>query len=47
MKTIVTRVPTQVHSRKIDRYVAHVNMKRAKLRHVNKHDYNIIIPIQQ
>lgn len=40
MKTIVTRVPTQVHSRKIDRYVAHVNMKRAKLRRVNKHDYN-------
>ena len=34
-----TRVPTQIHTRKLDRGVAHVNMKRAKLRRVNKHDY--------
>lgn len=34
------RVPTQIHTRKLDRLVAHRNMKRAGLRHVNKHDYN-------
>ena len=34
-----TRVPTQVHTRKLDRLVSHINMKRAKLRHVNRHDY--------
>ena len=39
MKIEVTRVPTQIHTRKLDRLVAHKNMERAKLRRVNKHDY--------
>lgn len=34
------RVPTQIHCRWLDRLVAHNNMKRAGLRHVNKHDYS-------
>lgn len=34
------RVPTQIHTRWIDRLVAHTNMKRAGLRRVNKHDYS-------
>lgn len=34
------RVPTQVHTRTLDRLVAHTNMKRAGIRHVNKHDYS-------
>lgn len=38
-KDIVTYIPTQVHTRKLDRSVAHRNMKRAGLRRVNKHDY--------
>ena len=33
------RVPTQVHTRKLDRSVAHKNMERAGIKHVNKHDY--------
>ena len=33
------RVPTQIHTRELDRLVAHRNMKRAGLRRVNKHDY--------
>lgn len=33
------RVPTQIHTRKLDRFVAHVNMKKRKFPHVNKHDY--------
>lgn len=33
-----TRVPTQVHTRKLDRSVAHVNMERAGLKRVNKQD---------
>ena len=33
------RVPTQVHTRKLHRLVAHKNMERAGLRRVNKHDY--------
>lgn len=33
------RVPTQVHTRKLDRCVAHRNMERAGLKKVNKHDY--------
>lgn len=33
------RVPTQVHTRKLDRSVAHRNMERAGIKHVNKHDY--------
>ena len=32
------RVPTRVHTRKIDRLVAHKNMERAGLKRVNKHD---------
>lgn len=34
------RVPTQVHTRKLDRSVAHRNMERADIKHVNKHDYD-------
>ena len=33
------RVPTQIHTRKLDRLVAHVNMAKRKFPHVNKHDY--------
>lgn len=33
------RVSTQIHTRELDRAVAHNNMKRAGRRHVNKHDY--------
>lgn len=35
-----SRVSVQVHTRKLDRLVAHKNMERAKLRRVNKHDYS-------
>ena len=34
------RVPTRIHTRWLDRLVAHKNMKRAGLRKVNKHDYS-------
>lgn len=34
------RVPTQIRCRWLDRLVAHTNMKRAGLQHVNKHDYS-------
>lgn len=34
-----TRVSTQLHTRELDRLVAHRNMKRAGLKRVNKHDY--------
>lgn len=34
------RVPTQVHSRKLDRMVAHANMKRAGVRNINKCEYS-------
>ena len=33
------RVPTQVHTRELDRAVAHNNMKRAGWRKVNKYGY--------
>jgi len=33
------RVFEQVHTRKLDRLVAHHNMEIADLKHVNKHDY--------
>lgn len=33
------RVFQQVHTRKLDRSVAHHNMEIADLKHVNKHDY--------
>lgn len=36
---VFKRVPTQVHTRKLDRLVAHHNMEIAELKHVNKHDY--------
>ena len=36
----VTRIPTQVHTRELDRLVAHRNMERAGLKRVNKHDYS-------
>lgn len=42
---LIKRVSTQIHSRKIDRGVAHANMKRAKLRRVNKHDYHVYYSI--
>ena len=35
----IKRVSTQIHTRELDRLVAHNNMKRAKLKRVNKHDY--------
>lgn len=35
-----TRISTQVHTRRLDRAVAHKNMERAGLRRVNKHDYS-------
>ena len=35
----VVRVPTQIHCRWLDRRVAHTNMKKAGIRHINKHDY--------
>ena len=35
-----TRVSTQVHTRELDRTVAHRNMERAGLRRVNKHSYS-------
>lgn len=38
MKT-VTRVPTQIHTRKLDRSVAHRNMERVGIKHINRHDY--------
>ena len=34
------RVPTQVHTRELDRSVSHKNMERAGLRRVNKHDHS-------
>ena len=40
MSQLVKRVPTQVHTRWLDRFVAHTNMKRAGIKHVNKHDYS-------
>lgn len=36
---IFKRFPTQVHTRKLDRSVAHHNMEIAELKQVNKHDY--------
>ena len=32
----VKRVPTQVHTRKLDRLVAHAKMKQGGWKHVNK-----------
>lgn len=34
------RVSEQVHTRWLDRLVAHSRMKRGGLKHVNKHDYS-------
>lgn len=39
MNTNTKRVSTQIHTRKLDRLVAHRNMERAGIKHVNKHDY--------
>lgn len=36
------RVPTQVHTRELDRSVAHHNMKRAKLKRVNKEEFTLL-----
>ena len=33
------RVSTQVHTRKLDRLVAHRNMERVGIKRVNRHDY--------
>lgn len=38
MGTTFTRVVRQIHTRELDRSVAHHNMKRAKLRKVNKNE---------
>lgn len=35
-----TRIPTEVHTRKIDRRVINNKMKRSGLRHINKHDHS-------
>lgn len=35
---VAKRVPTQIHTRILDRLVAHQHMKRAGLKRVNKHD---------
>ena len=35
----MTRVPIQIHTRKLDRLVAHRNMERVGIKHVNRHDY--------
>lgn len=35
------RTPTQIHTRWLDRRVAHTNMRRAGLKRVNKHDYSV------
>lgn len=40
MKKESIRVSTPVHCRWLDRLVAHNNMKRIGIRHVNKHDYS-------
>ncbi len=37
-ETYVTRVPTQVHTRKLDRSVAHTMMQQRGKKRVNKHD---------
>lgn len=34
------RVFERVHTRKLDRSVAHARMEKADLKHVNKHDYH-------
>lgn len=39
MKSEAIRVSTQIRCRWLDRLVAHTNMKRANIPHVNKHDY--------
>lgn len=42
MKQQSKRVPTQVHTRELDRSVAHHNMARAKLKRVNKDDASFV-----
>jgi len=37
------RVSEQVHTRWLDRSVAHARMEKAGLKQVNKHDYNTYI----
>ena len=36
MKTMKLRVPTRVHTRKLDRNVARERMKKAGIKHMNK-----------
>lgn len=36
MKTVKLRVPTRVHTRKLDRNVARERMKKAGIKHMNK-----------
>lgn len=36
MKTMTLRVPTRVHTRKLDRNVARERMKKAGIKHINK-----------
>ena len=36
MKTVTLRVPTRVHTRKLDRNVARERMKRNGIKHINK-----------
>lgn len=39
MKTITIRVPTRVHTRKLDRNVARERMKKAGIKRINKDGY--------
>ena len=38
MGSVSTRIVRQIHTRKLDRSVAHHNMKRAGIKRVNKED---------
>lgn len=38
-KTITKNVPTQVHTRKLDRMVARENMKKLGIVHINKNNF--------
>lgn len=42
MSKTVTRIVRQIHTRELDRSVAHHNMKRAKLKRVNKEEFTLL-----
>lgn len=37
------RKPTQIHTRKLDRLVAHTNMKNRGIKHINRHSHTSYI----